>query len=204
MQARLILISFCLITTFTYLTNSADPRRDPTFEENVIRGLQAASKLQTHFERMELVRAWSTVDLRLSPSSDWWDFKNIEIDVYFINYQLQRIVGFLEGANGSDWGSWPYRWGVLWEYKAGVDEPFDFVLEVDVPQNAAAGLANRAGDMGPWTWILLCKPNDLNTTEPTWFFRTTNTREATAVGATTGMVIRNVAAKEICVGPYEP
>ena len=204
MHARLIPISFCLITTFIYLTNSADPRRDPTFEENVIRGLQAASKFQTHFERMELVRAWSTVDLRLSPSSDWWDFKNIEIDVYFINYQLQRIVGFLEGANGSDWGSWPYRWGVLWEYKAGVDEPFDFVLEVNVPQNTAAGLANRAGDMGPWTWILLCQPNDLNITEPTWFFRTTNAREATAVGATTGTVIKNVAAKEICVGPYEP
>ena len=204
MQARLISISFYLITTFICLASSADPRRDPSFEENLIRGLTAASKFQAHFERMELVRAWSTVDGKLSPSSDWWDFKSIDIDVYFINYELQKLVGFLEGANASDWGSWPYHWGLLWEYKAEDDEPFDFVLEVNVPQVAAAGLANRAGDMGPWTWILLCKPNELNTTEPTWFFWSANTRDATTVGATTGMVIRNVAAEEICVGPYPP
>ena len=198
MQARLIY----LIAMFIYLTSCADPRRDPSLEENVIRGLAAASKFQAHYEHMRLVRVSSSVDVTLRPSSNWWDFKTIELDIYFINHQLNELVGFYEG--GEEWGTWPNDWGHLWEYKHEDSDPFDFALEVNVPQIAAASLANRAGDMGPWLWILLCQPKGLNITEPIWFFLASNTREATAVGAMTETVKRNVAAKEICVGPYPP
>ncbi|KAK0508640.1 hypothetical protein JMJ35_008916 [Cladonia borealis] len=202
MQARLISNSLYLIAMFICLTSCADPRRDPSLEENVIRGLAAASKFQGHYEQMRLVRVWSSVDVTLRPSSNWWDFKCIELDIYFINHQLNELVGFYEG--GEEWGTWPFSWGHLWEYKKEDSEPFDFVLDISVPQVAAATLANRAGDRGPWLWILLCQPTKLNITEPTWFFMSTNTLEATAVGARSEQVRRNVAAEEMCVGPYPP
>ena len=204
MQARLMPISFYLIATFIYLTSSADPSRDPPFEENVIRGLAAAAKLQPHFERMRAIRVWNTVDEALRPSSNCRDFKAIELDVYFVSIQLEKLVGFLQGSEGPEWGSWPYHWYQLWPYSEDDAEPFDFVLQVNVPQVAAAVLANRAGDMGPWIWIVLCQPHELNITEPTWFFMATNAKDATAVGATTATVIRNVAPEKICVGPYPP
>ena len=202
MQARLISTSFFFAAMFIYLTSCADPRRVPSLEENVIRGLAAASKFQAHYEQMRLVRVWNSVDVTLRPSSNWWDFKTIELDIYFTNFQLYELIGFYEGGGGEEWGTWPFSWGRLLEYKRGDSEPFDFALEVNVPQIAAANLANRAGDVGPWLWILLCQPKGLNITEPTWFFMATNTLEATAVGATTETVIRNVAAEDICVGPY--
>lgn len=202
MQTRLIPISFYMIAIFIYLTSCADPRRVPSLEENVIRGLAAASKFQAHYEQMRLVRVWNSVDVTLRPSSNWWDFKTIELDIHFLNYQLNSLVGFYEG--GEQWGTWPHYWAHIWEYKQEDSEPFDFALEVNVPQIAAASLANRAGDMGPWLWILLCQPKGMNLTEPTWFFMAVNALEATAVGATTETVIRNVEAEKICVGPYPP
>ena len=202
MQARLFSDSFYLIAMFIYLTSCADTRRDPSLEGNVIRGLAAASRFQAHYEQMRLVRVWNSVDATLHPSSNLWDFKTIELDIYFISFQLNEIVGFYEGGGEEEWGTWPRYWGHLSEYKKEDSEPFDFALEVNVPQIAAASLANRAGDMGPWLWIVLCQPKGLNLTEPSWFFMATNTLEATAVGATTETVIRNVAAEDICVGPY--
>ena len=203
MLAGLIPISFYLLTTLIYLTSSADPRRDPSFEENVLRGLAVASKFQPHFERLRLIRVWNTVDNVLRPSSNWWDFKLMELDIYFIDFQLEILAGFLQGAERpEEWGSWPYHhWSHILQYAEDDDEPFDIVLDVDVPQVAAVGLANRAGDVGPWIWILLCQSKKLNITEPAWFFMSTNAQMSTAVGATTGTVIRNVGAGEICVGP---
>lgn len=92
----------------------------------------------------------------------------------------------------------------MWTYDPTDDLPFDFVLEVNIPQVAAANLANRTGDLGPWIWILLCQPMELDIKEPTWFFMNVNNESATAVGATTGKLITHVPKKEICMGPHAP
>ena len=83
----------------------------------------------------------------------------------------------------------PFPLGEVWTYDPKEDLPFDFVVEINVPQVAAANMANRAGDLGPWIWILLCEPMDLASAEPTWFFMNVNNQSATAVGATTGKLI---------------
>ena len=173
MQTRLIHIMFCLITTFIYLS-SANPSRDPPLEENVIRGLKAASDRQVHYEKMQIVRIWNTVSYHLFPSSNCYDFKTIELDIYFINYDFEKLVGFIRGGQGSKWGRWPFGWEEVWPYDPNDDLPFDFVLEVNIPQVAAATMVNRAGDLGPWIWIQLCQPVELDFEEPTWFFMDVN------------------------------
>ena len=202
MQAQLIPISLYLITTFIYLTSSVDPTRNPSLEQNVLRGLEVASKL--NFNPMGLVRVWNTVDNLRSPSSDLGDFKSMELEINFTDYRLQPLLGYLQGGQGSNWGSWPYRYPQLWAFEPEKDPSFDFVLEVSVPQVLAANLANRAGDMGPWVWILLCVPGELNITEPTWFFMPTKGQFVTAVGATTERVRRYVRATKICLGLHPP
>ena len=203
MQAWLIRTSFYLIATSVYLI-CADPRRDPSFEENVIRGLKAASDFHYHYERMKIVRIWNTVSNQLFPSSNCYDFKTVELDIYFISYKLEQLIGFLQGGQGSTWGEWPFPWGEVWTFDPNEDLPFDFVVEINVPQVAAANMVNRAGDLGPWIWILLCEPMDLASAEPTWFFMNVNNQSATAVGATTGKLIRHVPRKEICTGSHSP
>ena len=129
MQARLIPILFYLITTFTY-SSSANPSRDPPFEENVLRGLKAVSDVHFHYEDMQVVRIWNTVSNHLFPSSNCYDFKTIEIDIYFISYDLEKLVGFLQGGQGSTWGEWPFAWGEVCTYDPKEDLPFDFVLRL--------------------------------------------------------------------------
>ena len=204
MQIPWTITLLCLTAPFIHSTSSSLQGRDPNFEENVLRGLSAASHIEPHEGPMRLVRVWNwySVDPEPQAKSDLWEFTIIELDIYFINSSSQPACKTIIGGPGPHWGLWPNEWLASLSPLPNHNQIFDFVMDVRVPQLMAANLARAAGDMGPWNYILLCIPLEAMG-QPHWIF-VDLADSITTVGAETEKVTRNWQPDGICVAKPNP
>ena len=203
MQLLWSIILLCLTAPFIHATSLSLPARNPTFEENVLRGLAMASTIERHQGPMRLVRVWNwhSTSPFAPGESHLWEFTIIELDIYFINSSSQPASKSILGRPAPLWGTWMNRWVGPLSPIPNHNQSFDFVSDVSVPEILAATLARAAGDRGPWNYIQLCIPLDAMG-EPHWFF--VNLRDSiTAVGAQTERVTRDWQPDGLCV-PKEP
>ena len=202
MQLLLRIVLLCLTAPFIHSISFSLQARNPTFEENVLRGLSAASKIEPHQGPMRLVRAWNwnSMDPETQGKSIG-KFTIIELDLYFINSSSQPACKSIVGGPGPFWGIWPNEWVAELCPAPNHNQSFDFVSDVSVPQLMAASLARAAGDMGPWNYILLCIPLDAMG-QPHWFF--VNGDKVTTVGAETEKVTRNWQPDDLCLPKPNP
>ena len=197
MQLLWRIVLLCLSASFIHATNLSLPERNPPFEENVLRGLATASNFEPHQGPLRLVRAWNwySINPQNPGQSHLWEFKIIELDVYFINSSSQPAYKSILGS--PLWGRWFNRWVGPLSPIPDRDQTFDFVSDVSVPQVLAANLARAAGDRGPWNHIQLCIPLGAMG-EPHWIF--VNLRgPITIVGAQTEKVTRDWQPDGFCV-----
>ena len=199
MQLLWRIILLCLTAPFIHSTSSSPQIRDPSFEENVLRGLSTASKIEPHQGPMRLVRAWNwnSFDPQAQGKIHLWEFTIIELDIYFINSSSQPVCKSIVGGTDPYWGTWPNQSLGPLSPIPNRNQSFDFVSDVWVPQIMAANLARAAGDRGPWHLIQLCIPLEAMG-EPHWIFA--NLRNSiTTVGAQTEKVTRNWQPDGVCI-----
>ena len=199
MQLLWRIILLCLTAQFIHSTSSSLQVRKPSFEENVLRGLSAASEIEPHQGPMRLVRAWNSFD---SAARHIWQYTVIELDIYFINSSSQAAYKSIVGGPGPFWGMWPNDWVGSLSPIPNHNQSFDFVLDVSVPQLMAANLARAAGDMASWDYILLCIPLEAMG-QPHWIF-VDLTDSITTVGAETEKVTRNWQPDGFCIPKPNP
>ena len=199
MQLLWRIILLCLTASFIHATNLSLPVRNPTFEQNVLRGLAMASTIEPHQGPMRLVRTWNwhSLNPQAPDSSHLWEFTIVELDIYFINSSSQPAYKSILGNRDSSWGTWQKRWVGPLSPIPNYNQTFDFVSDVSVPEILAANLARAAGDRGHWNYIVLCIPPEAMG-EPHWIF--VNIRDSiTTVGAQTEKVTRNWQPDGFCI-----
>ena len=204
MQLPWKVILLCLTALYIHSTSSSPQVRDPSFEENVLRGLSTASKIEPHQGPMRLVKVWNwnSVDPEAQGQSHIWEFTIIELDIYFINSSSQPAYKSIIGGPGPYWGTWPNVWLESLSPIPNPNQSFDFVSDVWVPQIMAANLARVAGDRAPWDFVELCIPLEAMG-EPYWIFVDLQ-NSITTVGAQTEKVTRNWQPDGVCIAKPSP